>query len=203
MLSLSYYNPLKRYDTKEHIEFLNNIISHYNDVCFIGDEIGYFFSPFRGLGKLSIVLEKDVTYNFFSLIKEDPYMFKHILKKYVALFKFELIEYFEKQVFIEKDPIKASLMLMALTNTSSNIDLRLSNYSESNVNILHDAISKLDTYYVGDNKIYKNDIPDTGLLISYNKDFKDRDGILITSKTTKHNLVHKIDNLNYYFVEGK
>ncbi len=203
MNRLSYYNPLKRYDTKEHIEFLNTILQHYNSACFIGDELGYFFSPFRNVNNLSLVFKKTITFNFFTLLKQNPIILKQQLKMYHSLLNYNLIEYFEKQMYVEKNPVVGAFMLMCLTNLSDNFDFNLSNYSEKNIPLVEDAINKIDSYYMGDAKIYKTKIPDSGLIISYKQDFNDREGILITDCKKDYNLINEIGDLKYYFVEEK
>ena len=92
------------------------------------------------------------------LLKEDPMLFKQQLKRYHTLLNYDLIEYFERQVYAEKNPVVASFMLMCLTNLSNNFDFNLSNYSEKNIPLVESAINKIASYYMGDAKIYKTKI---------------------------------------------
>ena len=69
MVEISYYNPLKKYETKGHILYINQIVRHYKRVCFVGDEIGYFFCPLRRVGRPSISFNSAVFYDFFTAIK--------------------------------------------------------------------------------------------------------------------------------------
>ena len=203
MNEISYYNPLKTYKTKEHILSINEVIKHYSRVCFLGDEIGYFFCPLRRVGRPSISFESEMHYNFFAAIKSDPTLIKYMFQRYKALFKYELIEHFEKQVFVEKDPALKCFMLMCLTNISDNTDSTLSNFNQDNTNLLLDSIDKINNFYIAENELYFREVPEDSIIISYRKSFENNEGILITEKELDKRKINQIDNLNYYYVEKK
>ena len=203
MKKVSSFNPLKNNIDFKHVELISNLIQQVNGkVCFVGDEVGYFFSPVRRVKHPSISFTNRFCYSFFYSLKEDGAKMKKIFKMYHSLFDYKLVEHFESRIFIENDPMVQSYLLLCLCNLSKNIDCSFSEYSEQRVFTIEESISKLGQFFIGNNNLYYNEIPEHHFLISFEKEI-DREGVLITKKKRDFNSIGKINNLNYYYVEAK
>ena len=203
MKGINHFNPLKSNINYEHAEFLSNLIPQVDgDVCFVGDEVGYFFAPVRRIKHPSICFNKKHFYDFHNLLKVDCNLAERIFLEYDKLFNLNLIEHFEERVFSEKNVFFKSYMLICLCNLSENIDYSFSNYNPSNLTLIGEAIKKISNFFIGNNKIYYQEVPKGNFIISYETEI-DREGVLITRKKRNLDFMKKINNLNYYYVEGK
>jgi len=199
MFEVSRYNPLKTYN-KQHIEPLFEMLSYVGEeVCYYGDEVGYFFSPLRRLNNASICFNRSNYYNFFILAKRDIVALRKTFLEYVAALDLDLLPYYEKSVYAEDRPFISAYYTMVLSQLSTNINGDYCNYISTYDNRIHNSIDKLLSFNISNNEILWGTPPKDKFLISYEKEIKTK-GILITKKQTNHKLLDSVEGLNYYYV---
>ena len=197
-----YFNPLKNYNNNHDGVILTQILSNVDrQVCFVGDDPGYFFSTCRRVGSPSISFSSEKYYNFFTLMKDDVYFLKRMFEKYLPLYKQELLEHFEKKIYTETHPYVQAFVLFVLCNSSLNINSDFSNFVKRDIEFLESKVKSLSKYFIGTNELYLNDIPDGCFVVSYEKDFSSHEGILISKRKYDHHIIAETDEHKYYYKE--
>lgn len=201
MSEISYFNPLKNYHATNVNDFLFELATKFNrEVCFYDDD-GYYFSSARRLGNVSLCVTCPKYYNFFALLKNDMYLTKIAFERFFTKFEWALIDHFEERYFSETDPFVLSFILLCLNKLSDNPNGDFSNYNKKNLPSLVYAIENLDMYRI-DNEIYHNELPEGCFVISYEKEFEDREGVLLTTSVrSDYTLVRNLDGINIYYVK--
>ena len=145
---ISDFNLFKNNINTKHGRVLKNIIESVDkEVCFIGDEITYFFSQVRRVREPKISLTNKKIFNFLVLLSESEKI-KHFFNMYHKAFDYLLVDHFEKDIYQSDDIIMCSYMLFCLLNLSDNHDDSLSNYNEDNLALLDEKVNKINKYYL-------------------------------------------------------
>ena len=200
---ISYFNPLKSYTTTDHIAVLDNMLGYVDSgICFVGDEAGYFFSPFRRKFDTCIYLTNPLYINYFNILSTDIYKFKKALSQYAESFDHDLIDYYESRVYVENHPYVSAYYTMALSNLSTGISDRFCNYDLNNKKNFLNAIENLTSFCIDKDKIHTGIMPDDKFVVSFEKDIN-VEGLLITTKDRDYPLVDEVGNLKYYFTRKK
>lgn len=200
---MALFCPLKEYKNESHGLLLRRIIENISEqpVCFVGDEVGFFFSTCRRVNYPSISFKNKMSYIFYSLLRHDVYsvieFFNHCMPRYDA----KLIEVFEKEIYVEKDIMALSFKLFILYNSSQNIDDSLSDYLEYDKEFLKHKISRLDTCYLDNNKLFLNEIPDNNFMICHNTAPVGKRGILISTNEYEYQTISQVDGYKYYYYQ--
>tara|TARA_Y100000114_G_scaffold120601_1_gene115593 strand:- start:495 stop:1106 length:612 start_codon:yes stop_codon:yes gene_type:complete len=203
MNEISNFNPLKIYDSGKLIEPLYNMLNYVSDdICFYGDETGYFFSPLRRLNNASISFTDENFYCFYSLVKNDLARIRRLYLGYYRAFDVDLIQFYEREAYKDPRPNLRGYYTMILSLLSKNIDSAFCNYIDTYDNRIYDRLVGLNKFNISNNEIYWNELPDNKFIISYEKDF-DGNGILLTKKDKEHKLLDEVEGLKYYYVRKK
>mgnify|MGYP003111822193 CR=1 FL=1 len=197
---LSNFNPLKVYNSSKFIEPLHDMLNYVgDDICFQGDEVGYFFCPLRRYNNASISFSNENFYLFFSLIKENTSKLRKMYLGYLEAFDVDLLQFYEKEIFSETRPYLRAYYTMLLSLLSNNIDGDFCNYIADYDNRIHERIGNLNKFDISNNEIFWQNPPDDKFIISYEKDIS-TSGILITTKIRDYQLLNEVENLKYYYV---
>ena len=203
MDDVSYFNPLKNYNNEEGGAILSEILPNVGkEVCFVGDDTGYFFSMCRRLGNPSISFSDKKFYNFFGLFKKDMHFMKDMFQKYLSLYKQELLEHFEGRVYTEPHPYVQAFILFILTNSSLNINSDFSNFVKRDMFFFEGKIKSFTKYFIGSNNLYYKTQPEGCFVVSYEKDIPSHQGILISKREHSYHLVAETAEHKYYYREG-
>ena len=200
MTLISNFNPLKVYEDNRFIRPLYDMLDYIGDeICFIGDEAGYFFCPLRRFNNASICFSKENFYLLFTLLKHDLQQSRRMFQGYLEVFDVDLLKFYEKEVFNDTRPFLRAYYTMILSLLSNNISGDFCNYIGEYDNRLHERVFGLNKFDISGNDIFWEKAPNDKFFISYEKEILTT-GILMTNKQQDHKLLDEVDGLKYYYV---
>ena len=193
--------PLKIHKNDNHKAIVRKILSNLGSkrACFIGDDTGYFFCLGRRVNNPCVSFTNQRSYMFYMLLKDDLYYFKTTFSHYMTLYDHKLLEIFEKEAFTDKDPTLICFKLFIVLNSSTNLDMELSDYVKLDIELLKDKVNKLNQFYFGKNDFYCNEVPDDVFPIIVNGDAVGDEGIIITKQKKDYHVIAEVDDYKYYY----
>ena len=138
----------------------------------------------------------------YSILKDNVYLAKTVYERIFESFDYRIIPSFEKRLQTEKNPVVCSFILFCLHRLSNEKGDSLCNYSEENMEKLHNSIASLDSFYLGATNIYSTP-PEDCFLISNDTEFDKHEGLLLTNRKLKCDLARTIDRLNIYYINNQ
>jgi hypothetical protein len=199
------FNPLKKQVKNKIHDFIKAIVdSDQQHVCFYNDYSGIYSFPFRYSKNISYAYDDGRFYNMCMLFKNDIYLTITAFREMNNAFHWDLIEHFEERSMSEDNPIVQSYILFLLSNLSDSEHFEMAMYNKENVKEIKKKIETLDHFFIRDVPLYHASIPDSSFVISYETEFKDRDGVLITrEKKQGLHLIVSSNKHHVYYIENR
>ena len=196
------FNPLYSLPPTEIHEILYNIASSTSrKFCFYCDNAGVYSNALRKLDNVQVSYCDGKYYNLYIMLRDDIYLTKTVFDELNKGYDFKLMDYFEKRLHTETNPIIASYILFLLHNMSDYPDGSMGMYDEGNFDRVLEKTKNLDSYFIKNKEIFYNEIPEESFVISVDDNFGDREGLIITNKKMEYDLVRKVGKQSLYYKE--